>query len=198
MLLRISILFWVVWISAGTQAQSPKNKLVKIKVNDFLQISLPEEFRVMDSQIYTRKYGAYRPPLAIYTSEDGNADFGVNESVNQSLKAFTQAKWNAQDLEIIKGIYKASIAAMHTEVSFIQDKVETIRGRSFAVLEFVGFVKDEDKTITFNNTPVKQYSYLMYTVHDGKILIFNFNCPAQIQNLWQETARQIMQNIILK
>lgn len=198
MYLRTLILFALLVLNSSLNAQTQKIKFVKIKVNDYIQISLPNEFKIMSNELYTRKYGAYRPPLAIYSSEDGNADFGINESVNQSLKAFTQAKWNDKDLEMIKGIYKASIAGMHSDVTFIQDKVESIHGRSFAVIEFVGIVRDEDKTITFNSAPIKQYSYLMYTVKDGKILIFNFTCPAQIQYKWQDVAKQIMQNLIVK
>ena len=185
-------------ISFSSQAQRQKSKFNKTKIADFIQVSIPEEFSVMSPELYSRKYGAYRPPIAIYSSVDNLVDFGINESINRSLKAFARADWNAQDMEMIKGIYKASIVSMHSDVKFLQDKVESINGRTFAVLEFVGAVKDEDKTITFNNKPVRQYSYLMYTVKDGRILIFNFNCPVQLQNQWQDTAKQIMQSISIK
>ena len=198
MIKNIFMLMLVMLISFTSFAQYKKTKFNKIKIADFVQVSIPEGFTEMPPELYSRKYNAYRPPIAIYTSEDQNADFGVNESVNRSLKAFARSDWNAKDLEMIKGIYKASIAGMHSEVTFIQDKVESINGRNYAILEFVGAVKDEDKAITFNNKPVRQYSYLMYTVKEGRILIFNFNCPVQIQNQWQDIAKQIMSSVSIK
>jgi hypothetical protein len=170
-------------------------KLVKTKINETLTVSIPADFTMMAENVYTKKYGAYRPPIAIYTSPNGYADFGINESINRSLKAFNKSDFKEEDLTMLKSMYKSSVMAMHSEVSFTQDKIETINGRKFLVLEFVGVVRDEDKAITIGNSEKKHYNYLMYSVEEGKVLIFNFNCPANMRSQWQATAKDIMQSI---
>ncbi|MCU0447380.1 MAG: hypothetical protein MUE85_20990 [Microscillaceae bacterium] len=170
-------------------------KLTKTKVNDWLSLSLPADFTIMAEDVYARKYGAYRQPLAMYTSPNGLADLGINETINRSLRAFNNSDWQEEDMNMLKSLYKSTIMAMHAEVTFVQDKLETINGRKYIVLEFVGTVKDEDKAVSFGSNIKKQYSYLQYTVEAGKVIIFNFTCPANVRNLWQDTAKQIMQSI---
>ncbi len=196
--IRIYLILCFCLLSFSLLAQYQDVKLVKTKVTESITASLPTDFALMSDEMYARKYGAYRPPIAIYTDPDANVDFGVNQMADRSLRAFASSNWSPEDMEMIKGIYKASIAGIHTEVDFVQDKIEEINGRSFIVLEFIGTVKDEEKTFALNNRPVKQYSYLMYTVQEGDILLFNFNCPALLQPRWQATANEIMHSIKIK
>lgn len=192
-LIKLTALIITFFLPLGLTAQNAK--LVKTKINEALTVSIPADFTVMAENVYTKKYGAYRPPLAIYTSPNGYADFGINESVNRSLKAFNKSDFKEEDLNMLKSMYKSSIMAMHSEVNFLQDKIETINGKKFLVLEFVGVVRDEDKTISIGNTEKKHYNYIMYSVEEGKVLIFNFNCPANMRSQWQTTAKGIMQSI---
>ncbi|MEO1654150.1 MAG: hypothetical protein AAFU64_11425 [Bacteroidota bacterium] len=196
--LSVIILFlglnFPLWAQFGMEA----DKLNKVKINEAISVSLPSSFEVMDEVLYSRKYGAYRPPIAIYTSNREEADFGINESVNRSLQAFASSDWKMEDMQMIKGVYKASIAGVHSEVDFIQDDIREINGRSYIVLELVGTVRDEDKAVSFNRSAKRQYYYMQYTVYNGKILIFNFNCPGALKQRWQATARQVMDSIKVK
>lgn len=197
-LLILTILFlglnFPLWAQFGMDA----DKFNKVKINEAISVSLPESFEVMDEVMYSRKYGAYRPPIAIYTSNREEADFGINESVNRSLQAFASSDWKMEDMEMIKGVYKASIAGIHSEVAFIQDDIREINGRPFIVLELLGAVRDEDKAVSFNRSAKRQYYYIQYTVYNGKILIFNFNCPGALKQRWQNSAREIMDSIKIK
>ncbi len=188
---KIAVFLFLLVLASGVAAQN--TKLVKTKITDKISVSIPDDFIAMPEDIYARKYGAYRPPLAMFTTPDGMVDFGINMNVNRSLRAYSQASFKAEDLEIIKSMYKASIAAMHTEVEFIQEKVETINKRDFIVIEFVGTVKDEDSKIR-SGTAMKQYSYLQYTIEDERVLVFNFTCPYRSKERWQATAQAIMQS----
>ncbi len=174
-------------------------KMVKTKVSDKIQTKLPDDFIVMPPEMYAKKYGAYRPPIAIYTNKvTQDADFGVNEAVNHSLLAYSSAEWQEKDMLMLKDIYKGSIKAMHDQVDFLQDKINIIQKRKFITLEFVATVKDEESKISMRTKEKKQYSYIQYTVEQGKILIFNFNCPANRRNLYQPIAQEIMQSIKIK
>lgn len=195
----IWIYCFLMLLSFASGAQSSSIKLKKVKVTEDITLALPQGFELMSDNMYARKYGAYRQPIAMYTDAQGNVDFGINETVNRSLLGGATTNWSEEDFEMIKGLYKASIAGMHSDVKFIQDKVQTINKRKYIVLEFVGSIKDEEKTFSLNgNQSRKQYSYIQYAIDEGKILVFNFTCPQLLMGEWQGVARDIMQTINIK
>lgn len=172
-------------------------KLSKTKVNDEITVEMPSDFEPMSENIYVRKYGAYREPIGIYTDPYNEVGFGINEVQNRSLKAFAQSEFSEKDLEMLKGMYKGSIAAMHTKVTFIQDKIVEINKRKYILFEFLSTVKDEDKVIGRGGA-VSQYNHILYTVKEGRLLVFNFNCDARFKRKWQATAKSIMGTIKIK
>lgn len=198
MLQKISVFVFLSFLVLQVQAQYNKEiKLVKTKINDKITVSIPNDFSIMPEDAYARKYGAYRKPLAMYNSSNGYVDFGINTAVNRSMRSVASSEWKEEDLNILKGIYKSSIAGMHAEVQFIQDKIETINKHKFIILEFIGTVKDEEKNLISGNKELKQYSYIQYAVEDATIVIFNFTCPAKFKPQWQDVAKEMMQSIKL-
>lgn len=202
-MLRKSFLLWlVVWglfFGKNEIFAQKAPKLVKTKVTDKIQVKLPIDFALMSPDLYAKKYGAYRPPLAMYTNKvTQDADFGVNEAVNRSLLAHSNSEWQEKDMNMLKDIYKGSIKGMHDQVEFLQEKITIIQKRKFITLEFVGTVKDEEGKISMKSKEKKQYSYIQYTVEQGKIIIFNFTCPANRKNIYQPIAQEIMQSIKIK
>lgn len=190
----VCIFVILLFYALPAQSQYSSSKWEKLKIREDIKIKLPADFVPMPTDVYARKYGAYRPPIAIYSAPDGYTDFGINETINRSLKAFASAEFSAKDLEMLKGMYKGSIAAMHSEVKWLKDEVREINGCNFIVLEFVGVVRDEGNTLG-NGREKRQYSYLLYTVKEGSVLLFNFTSPARLQNQWQGIAEEIMENI---
>jgi hypothetical protein len=189
----LKIIFCILFSLMGFHLFAQNQKLVKVKVADKIVISVPQDFMLMPEEAYTREYGAYRPALGMYTSPNGEADLGINMTVNRSMRAYKGSGFKTEDLEMLKGMYKGSIAAMHSEVDFIQDKVVTINKRDYIVIEFVGTVKDENSQIR-SSRELMQYSYLQYTIEDERVLIFNFTCPYRQKERWQATAEAIMQS----
>jgi hypothetical protein len=161
-------------------------KLVKTRVAPGVVVSLPAGFVPMTDDDIARKYPSFRRPTAMYTSTDRNVDFGFNQ---------TETRWRQQDLAMLKDFYKSSILAMHTKVDFIQETVATVNKRDFLVFEFVSEVADDSGSSLSNRAPVRQYSYIQYTVEGNKILIFNFTCPGQLRERWQDVARNVMASI---
>jgi hypothetical protein len=178
--------------------QSKPTKLIKTKIDDRITISLPEDLIPMSPQDYVRKYGAYRAPIAIYTDPSGKADLGINTMVNRSLRAKTKSDWTEEDLNVLKGMYKASIGAMHASVGFLQDKIEVINKRKYIVLEFIGTIRDlDDEGRPMGSQEIKRYSYIQYAVEDKQIFVFNFSCPNSMRSYWQNTTKEMMQSLKL-
>ena len=117
------------------------------------------------------------------TSEDDAADFGYNISFNQ---------WG-NNLKLLKEFMKSNHTFYFKDIQYLQDTIITQGKRKFVVLEFVSFTqnKETDRELA----PIRTYSYMMYTVEDNRILVFNYTCPARIMDKWKQAAPAIMSSI---
>ncbi len=177
---------------------SAQNSWVKHEIEPKIELELPEKFRPLSDGEYSRKYGAYRPPLFKYHDPELPSDFIITEMANRSLLAVTPAEWKIEDLDMIKGLYKSSIAQLHSEITFLRDTIEMIHEQPFIVLEFLGKVEDDENTFSMGSKVIQNYSYIQYTIIDRKIHVFNFNCPQVYFTRQKELARTLMQKIKVK
>ena len=164
-------------------------KFVKIEIGSGISLKLPESFQPMPEAEIARKYISTRKPVAVFMSADRQADFGINISITQ---------WNPSDLPIMKDFYKATIVELHSNVEFIREEIVNVNGKDFALLEFTSLVKDEDNTLGTTRPPVQKYNFIQYTIFDKKTFVYNFNCPANQQARFRDTAREIMNSIEMK
>ena len=163
------------------QTNMRKTQLIK-----GLSAKLPNTFVIMADDDIAQKYPTHKKPLAMYTSPDKFADFGVNYAVNQ---------WNNRNLTVLRDIYKSTISSVFTHVEYLQEGIiKKINDRDFIVFEFVSELTD-DKRPDNRNFTVRNYSYIVYTLVDKKILIFNFTSTVQTKDKWLPVANAIMNSI---
>ena len=160
---------------------------VNVKITDHVKVSLPAEFSPMTDDDLAFKYPSTKKPTAMYTDPDRLVDFGLNETRNN---------WPDNDLELLKKFYKSSMLYLYDTVSFIQEDVKMINNRQFIVFEFVS--GSIGKTIRGSARIRRTYSYIQYTIYEGKILVFNFSCNAIFQSEWEQIAEIIMNSIKIK
>jgi len=155
----------------------------KTKLSEGAKVSLPKGFRVMTDGEMKLKYPNFHKPIVMLTSEDDAADFGYNISFNQ---------WG-NNLKLLKEFMKSNHTFYFKDIQYLQDTVIQQNGRNFIVLEFVSFTqnKETDRELA----PIRTYSYMMYTVEDNRILVFNYTCPARIMDKWRQAAPAIMSSI---
>lgn len=165
-----------------------QDKYVKATVAEGVTLRLPASFVPMTEDMLNQKYLSARPPVAAYTSPDQQADLAVNTS---------NARWEANDLPMLQRFYRSNIQALYDEVEFQQEGIEQINGKDFAVFEFVSLVLPEEDALA-SQAPLSKYTYIAYTLYEGKTYVFNFTAPAQQQEAWQETAHQIIHSIQLQ
>ena len=166
------------------------NSLVRTEIYEGISVNLPESFQPMSEALLQEMYLAARRPLAAYTDPNQQVAFGLNVS---------NTRWQAGDLAMLKDFYRASLLELYDEVEFLNESVKEINGREFAVFEFVSLVRpDEDETSFMNQQPIRQYTYVQYTIHNQKTWVFDFSVPAQAQAEWQETAHAMMSSVRMK
>jgi hypothetical protein len=159
-------------------------KLVKMKVNDDLTISVPENFREMTDDEIVKFYLTSRKPAKVFCDPTRKVQIAVSSS---------DTPWG-DDVNLLSKVYKKSILNTYPKVSFSKEEVLTVKKKKFALFEFVGEIEPEENAIK-QQDKVSQYHMMLYAVHKEQIIVVNFNCPASLKKNWSETAYEIMKSV---
>ena len=160
---------------------------VKVGPEESISIKVPTSFISMTDQDRMRQVYSSKVPLAMYANETQEVLLGVNYNIMQ---------WTEKDTELIYGFYKASVNNLFDEVTFIQDEIKEINGRTFIVFEIIGTIKGDNPFSS--KAAERNYSYIQYTSWDDQVLLFNFSCKARFKNQWASTAKEVMESIKIK
>ncbi len=163
-------------------------KLVKVKVNRNITISVPKDWRPMDDLDFSQRYPSVRAPLAAFTDENRLVDFSVNISAT---------RWPDANLELASRFFKSSLTNMFDRVTMISEGIHEIRGQSYIYFEFESRVNGSRDDLA-NADPVLKYSYIQYLVQPERTLVFSFNCPRRDRQTWEGTAKEMMQAVKVK
>ena len=155
----------------------------KTKLSEGVSASVPKEFRPMSDGEMKLKFPNFHKPVIMMTSEDEVANFGYNISFNQ---------WG-RNLKLLKEFMKSNNSYYFKDIQYLQDTITALDGRNFIVLEFVSFTQNKETDVEL--APIRTYSYMMYTVEDNRILVFNYTCPARYMDKWQQAAPKIMASL---
>jgi hypothetical protein len=172
----------LIFISADTP------KLMKVKVNEKITVSVPKEWTPMSEDDMVQRYPSVRAPLMAYTNAERVADFSVNISATQ---------WPDDDLELAKKFFKAGLVNMFDRVEMIEEGIHEVRGKKLIFFEFESRISGNRQQEGLKD-PVLRYTYIQYYIEPGRALVFSFNCPRHDREQWQETARAMMQEIRIK
>lgn len=156
--------------------------------NERITLYMPEGLSPATAEDLRQKYVSSHPPLILYTSSDRQADLGVNTA---------PTPWGAEDLVLLKDIYKSNLLNLYDDVTFIQDTIVNRDGRDYIVFEFVGTLNPDENSLN-QQSALKKYQYLMYTVRDFKVLMFFFIGPERQQNVWQKQIALAMEKVRIK
>ncbi len=183
----ISLLFILNFTKlAVSQQQNNVPKMARKSVARTITILMPDDFRTMTDQELAAKYFTYRKPLAMFTNQDHTVDFGFNVSAT---------RWNYNDLELLQKFYKSTIQNLYTNITMVQEGIKEINKKKYIVFEFVSEVKADQ------NNPIQQskraYTYLLYTIVEEEVYIFNFTTPASLRNYWSPIAGEMMKSLKL-
>ena len=170
-------------MSLLSKAQIP---LERKKVTDEISMKVPSNFISMTEGERNQRYISYRTPVAMYTNIERTVDLGIN---------ITGSTWETGDLKILKDFYKSNILSLYTEVDFIQEEIRNIGQKEYIVFEFQSRVYEEN---SFKNQVISKYTYIQYTLHQDKILLFHFTAPKQLRSKWQTSVAEMMESIRIK
>lgn len=155
--------------------------------NEEIELKIPDSFTNMSDQDRMQQSYSTKVPLAMFTNEAQDVMLGVNYNIMQ---------WTESDTELVYGFYKASVNNLFDKVTFIQDEIKEINGRTFIVFEIVGSIKDDN---SFSSKRAqKNYTYIQYTSWKDQVLLFNFSCKARVKSQWETIVKETMESVRIK
>lgn len=158
----------------------PSSKYKTVNLASNVSLQMPEDFVSMSKEKRSEKFELSREPLGLFSDKTGRVDLSIT---------LTQSYWGGEaDMAMLKDFYRANIVSLYTKVDFIQDKLEKINKRQFAVFEFVSQLDEKGKA------SIRKYTYIQYGLVKRKIVVFSFNCAERDMSMHQASAKQIMKS----
>ena len=157
-----------------SQGKFDKINLLENKV----EILAPKELSKMTDQMWSLKYQKRERPILVLTDENGEvnliADMTKQPAAENQLASF-------KDFQI------AQLKKSRPDLKVLEDGVKTINGKKVAYFKFLSQAIDQ-----------KVFNYYFFTLVDGKILLFTFNCIEKLQTTWEKSADEIVASLRTK
>lgn len=140
-----------------------------------VKILAPSDLKPMSDQMWSLKYQNRTRPVLVLSDEAGEvnliADMTRQPAAESQLVSF-------KDFQI------QQLKSKRTDLVLLSNGIKTINGKK------VGYIKFQTQAID-----QKIFNYYFFTLVDGKILLFTFNCIEKLQKQWESTADQILASL---
>ena len=143
-----------------------------------VEILAPKELSKMTDEMWALKYRSTPRPSLVLTDENGEVNLIVDN---------TQQPAKESQLSAYKDFRISNLKKTRTDINILDNGLKTINGKK------IGFIKFTSKAIDQNI-----FNYYFFTVVNGKILFFNFNCIESLQKTWESTADEILASLKIK
>ena len=157
-------------------------KLQKVELIDGIKAKVPSNFYRMQDRDILERYMVYKMPLAMYSSEDRLAEFGL---------AISDNFWEGNDLELLGEFQESNLNHLYDKVKIEDKGVKTLHKHQAYFFELTSATR-------YSTSYEKKYTIMQYMIVQNRILVFNFSCPAFDREKYEEAARQIMNSIQIK
>ncbi len=154
-------------------------KLERITLlDDKVSILAPVELSKMTDEMWTLKFQKRARPMLVLTD--------VNGAVNL-IADLTQQNVTEDQLGSFKNFQLAQLKKVKPAQNILQEGIKAVNGKKVGYYKFLSQVNDQ-----------KVFNYYFFTIVEGKILFFTFNCMEKLKTTWEKTADQIVASLKIK
>jgi len=125
--------------------------------------------------MWTFKYHNNPKPTVALSDVNGEVNLLVNYTPQPAAES---QMGDFKDFQI------AQLKKTHPDLKVLEDGIKTINGKKVGFFKFLSQASDQ-----------KVFNYYFFTVLDGKILLFTFNCIESIQKTWEKTADEMVASL---
>jgi len=146
--------------------------------DDKVRLLVPSDWAPMSNQLWETKYPGRTMPMLALTDENGEVDL-IADLTRQPATEDQIADFKAFQLQQLK--------TSRPDMEFLSEGIRTVHGRQVGYFKFLTRAVDQ-----------KVFNYYFFTVVDGRIMLFTFNCIKSLKRAWERSADQIMASIVVK
>lgn len=157
-------------------AQVKLDKTISL-LNNKVEFLVPKELANMSKEMWSLKYHDTPRPALVLTDENGEINLLVD---------FTPQPAAENQIADYKDFRIAKLKKTRTDIKIIGQGVKKANGKTIGFIKFTSQASDQNV-----------YNFYFFTVVNGKILFFTFNCIEKLQDTWEKAADDILGSIKL-
>jgi len=147
-------------------------------LTDKVKLLAPKELKSMSNEMWTAKYQRRTRPILVLSDEDGEVNL---------LADMTQLPASESQIPAFKDAQLTQLKKSRPDMTVLDEGVKTMNGKKIGYFKFLTQAVDQ-----------KVFNYYFFTVVDGKVLLFSFNCIEKLQKKWEPTADKIVSSLVTK
>jgi hypothetical protein len=132
----------------------------------------------MNDEMWNAKYPKQPRPTMVLSDEDGEVNL---------IADMTQQPATENQIAAFKDYQLQQLKTKRQDLNFLGDGVKTINGKKVGYFKFLSQALDQ-----------KVFNHYFFTIVDGKILLFTFNCIEKLKSKWEGTADKIMASLLVR
>jgi len=172
--MKLILLFIIPILTIANPATERKIYLLDKKV----ELTTPAELTEMSDKDYKLKYeNRPRPELVL---SDKRGEVSLTGRLTRQRAAESQ-------MAAYKDFQLAELKKRYPDLQLINGGVKTIRGKKVGYFKFLSQAIDQ-----------KIFNYYFFTVVDGEVVLFNFNCIERLREDWENKSEEMVSSLIIR
>ena len=110
-----------------------------------------------------------------------------NKPASADSKTCFEPKYRKYYVNHIKDFQFQQLKAKRPDLKLLNEGVKTVNGKKIAYFKFLSQAIDQ-----------KVFNYYFFSIVEGKIMLFTFNCIEKLQKKWEGTADNIAASLLIR
>lgn len=154
-------------------------KMEKVNLlNGKVEFNSPTELTKMTDEMWALKYQNKPKPTFVVSDKNGGVNL-IADTTNQSASESQLGLWKDFQIEQLK--------KNRPNLKVLNGGVKVINGKKVGYFKFITQAIDQEI-----------FNYYFFTIVDGKILLFTFNCIEKLRVNWEKSADEIVTSLKTK
>lgn len=154
----------------------------KVTIVDGITAKMPKDFYKMEDREILDRIMVYKMPLAMFSSGDRLAEFGLSISDNY---------WAGNDVELLGEFQNAAIHNLFDRLQVLDQGVREVHKHQMYFFEILAGT-------SAGSAYEKKYSLIHYVIVQNRILVFNFSCFQFEREKYKDIAWEILSSLKIK
>lgn len=128
--------------------------------------------------MWTLKYHNQPRPELVLTDENGEINLLVDLTHQPAAES---------QIAAYKDFRISNLKKTRTDIKILGDGIKSVNGKNIGFIKFSSEARDQNI-----------FNFYFFTIVNGKILFFHFNCIEKLQKSWEKTADEILNSLKTK